>query len=288
MDLGYTSKIGEYYLQSLGSKNAAAKALAKKGGISFEDIVAAKSAQSVTGQESVAGMSFKDRWQARFPGGYYHVMDAYKIPQGIWERMDFPFESFYSDNADESVMNWTPSGPAPSMTDPKVQSRLNSILGQHSIVVPPALEEKLKENPALADKIMANIDHLFAWNGYPIPGRINSALIVLDENGEVARWRLTSGGGITGPTEEEQRKIEAEQAAKRKKREEYARLSEEYALKRKQQAQEENRRYYKKNMEKEAAALLAYQGNIRQLQENLQTNRIPDAMVNMMASSVTG
>lgn len=288
MDFGFTSKIGEYYLQCFGSKNAAAKALAMNGSISFEDIVAAKLAQGVTGRENVAGMSFKDRWQARFPGGYYHVMDAYKIPQGTWERMDFPFESFYSDHVDESVMNWTPSGPAPAMTDPKVQSRLNSILGQHSIVVPPALEEKLKTDPTLADKIMANIDYLFAWNGYPIPGRINSALIVLDENGEVARWRLTSGGGITGPSEEEQRQIEAEQAAKRKRREEYARLNEEYALKRKLREQEEDRRYYKKNMEKEAAEHLTYQGNIRQLQENIQAESILSGTVNMLAYSVTG
>lgn len=96
----------------------------------------------------------------------------------------------------------------------------------------------MKNDPSLANKVMANINYLFAWNGYPIPGRKNSALIVLDENGEVARWRLTSDGGLTGPTEEEQRQFEAEQKAKQKRREENVRLAEESALKRGLQEQE--------------------------------------------------
>lgn len=30
--------------------------------------------------------SFEDMWKSRFLGVYYHVLDAYKIPQGVWER----------------------------------------------------------------------------------------------------------------------------------------------------------------------------------------------------------
>jgi len=177
--------------------------------------------------------SFEDMWKSRFPGAYYHVMDAYKIPQNVWEREDFPFEKFFQENVDESVLSWKPTGTEPAMSDPTVQNRLNSTLGQNSIVVPPALEEKLKNNPALVDKIMKNIDCLFAWNGYPsIPDGNHSALIVLDENGEVVRWRLTSGGGFSGPTEEEIRRFEAEQKKKAEKKAEYMRILEESAIRR--------------------------------------------------------
>lgn len=202
------------------------------------DLASATAASSAAAAQSVNGVSFKEMCQARFPGAYYHVIDASNIPQSLWERNDFPFEKFFADDVDEFVLNWTPAGAEPPMDGSQVQARFNSILGQTSIVVPPELEEKMKNDPSMANKVMANINYLFAWNGYPIPGRENSALIVLDENGEVARWRLTSGGGLTGPTEEEQRQFEAEQKAKQKRREENARLAEESALKRRLQEQE--------------------------------------------------
>lgn len=255
MDLGFASRIGDYYLQALAGKSAAVKntadenTTAKNGGVSFGDIVSTKSAQRVSERENVNLANFKNQLQSMFPGAYYHVMDASKIPQGTWQRTDFPFEKFFAEEIDESVLNWTPGGPAPAMTDPKVQSRLDSVLGQHSIVVPPELEEKIKNNPALADKVMANINNLLAWNGYPVPGRINSALIVLDENGEVARWNLISGGGgITGPTEAEQRQFEEEQKAKKIRRARYAQINEEYALKRKLQEMERNKAYYQESI----------------------------------------
>ena len=191
--------------------------------------------------------SFENMWKSRFPGAYYHVMDASNIPQGVWDRNDYPFEKFFQENVDKSILDWKPNGSNPSMTDSSVQSRFNSTLGQNSIIVPPALEEKLKNNPALADKIMRNIDYLFAWNGYPsIPDGNHSALIVLDENGEVVRWRLTSGGGLVGPTEEEQRQFETEQKKKAEKKAEYMRVLEESAIKR----AEIQHNQYQKNLQK--------------------------------------
>ena len=80
MDFGVTGKLGGYYLAGQYQKNAAGKS----EGVSFAELAAAKAA----GQSDVSGMSFKHMWQARFPGAYYHVMDAYKIPQGAWQRYD--------------------------------------------------------------------------------------------------------------------------------------------------------------------------------------------------------
>ena len=108
MDFGVTGKLGGYYLAEQYRKNAAAD---KNGGVSFSELAAAKAAE----QSDVSGMSFKDMWQARFPGAYYHTADASDIPQGGWERNDFPFEKFFHNDLDESAVNWKPNGANPAM-----------------------------------------------------------------------------------------------------------------------------------------------------------------------------
>ena len=251
MDFGLTGKLSEYYLAQQYQKNGVA---GKSSGVSFAELAAAKA----SGQSDVPGMSFKDMWQARFPGAYYHTADASNIPQGVWERNDFPFEKFFRNDLDEAAVNWKPNGANPAMDSSEVQSRLHSIAGQKSIVVPPELEDKMKNDPALANQVMAKVESFIAAN--QVPGRVCSHLIVLDENGEIARFRASShGGNITGPTEEEMRQFEAEQAAKRKRREEYARLNEESALKRKLMGQETDERYYQTSINKKAVSIAAYE-----------------------------
>ena len=251
MDFGVSGKLGGYYLAEKYRNNAAAD---KNGGVSFAELAAAKAA----GQSDVSGMSFKDMWQARFPGAYYHTADASNIPQGVWERNDFPFEKFFCNDLDGSAVNWKPNGANPAMDSSGVQSRLHSIAGQKSIAVPPELEEKMKNNPELAKQVMAKVESFIATN--QVPGRICSHLIVLDENGEIARFRASShGGNITGPTEEEMRQFKAEQAAKRKRREEYAYLNEAAALKRRLMEQEADDRYYKDSTTKKAVSIAAYE-----------------------------
>lgn len=56
------------------------------------------------------------------------------------------------------------------------------------------------------------------------------------------------GGGITGPTEAEQRQFEEEQKAKKIRRARYAQINEEYALKRKLQEMERNKAYYQESV----------------------------------------
>ena len=254
MDLGVTSKTSEYYLANLYQKNKEAGAT---DSTSFFSTVSAKAAESTT------GMSFKDMWQGRFPGAYYHTMDASNIPMGAWCRNDYPFEKFFNNDLDESISDWKPKGPDPAMDSSGVQSRLHSIAGQKSIVVPPELEEKMKNDPALARQVMAKVESYIAMDEATTPDRICSFLIVLDENGEIARCRASShGGNITGPTEEELRQFEAEQAAKKKRREEYARLNAESVLKRKLIEQETDKRYYQANITKNMASVATYEKNI--------------------------
>ncbi len=244
MDFGVTGKLGGYYLAEQYRKNGVA---GKSSDVSFEEFAAAKAMR----QESVSGMSFKDMWQARFPGAYYHVMDGSKISQGAWDRNDFPFERFFSDNVDESILNWTPAGEEPSANSSEVQSRWSSTAGQKAIIVPPALEEKIQNDPELAEKVMANVENFIAT--YPAtPGC--SYLIELDENGEISKYRVTSPGTITVSSSEF---VEARKA-REAKHAEYERLAEESALKRKMLAQETDRRYY----QSKAVSVAAYEKNI--------------------------
>lgn len=254
MDFGVTSKMNEYYIANLYPENKTAGATHSTG---FLNAISAKAA------ESTSGMSFKDMWQARFPGAYYHTMDASNIPMGAWCRNDYPFEKFFNNDVDESILDWKPKGPDPAMDSSGVQSRLHSIAGQKSIVVPPELEEKMKNNPALARQVMAKVESFIAMDEATVPDRICSHLIVLDENGEIARSRASShGGNITSPTEEELRQFEAEQAAKKKRREEYARLNAESVLKRKLMEQETDERYYQTNITQKMASVKSYDKNI--------------------------
>lgn len=231
MSVGLSNLTDNYYLNYVNRQSKSAQA---NNNVDFNSVLSARATEKATKTEC----SFKDMWQSRFPGAYYHTMDASNIPQGVWERNDFPFEKFFQNNVDESVLNWKPNGGNPAMDSSGVQSRLHSISGQKSIVVPPELEEKMKNNPELAQQVMAKVENFIAVN--QVPGRICSHLIVLDENGEIARFRASShGGNFTGPTEAEMRQFEAEQAAKRKRRAEYMQIVEESSLKRTEIEQEQ-------------------------------------------------
>lgn len=224
MNFGAIDKMSEYYLANMTRKS---KGVGRADSTDFLNAISAKAAGRTT------GMSFQDMWQARFPGAYYHTMDASNIPMGAWCRNDYPFEKFFRNDLDESILGWKPSGADPAMASSGVQSRLHSIAGQKSIVVPPELEEKMKNNPALARQIMEKVENYIAMDEATTPDRICSFLIVLDENGEIARCRASShGGNITGPTKEEMQQFWAEQVAKRKRRARYMEILEEGALKR--------------------------------------------------------
>lgn len=231
MNLGLSNLTNNYYKNYINQQSKVAE---QNNNVGFNSVLSTKATEKAAKTE----WSFKDMWQSRFPGAYYHTMDASNIPQGVWERNDFPFEKFFQNDVDESVINWNPSSGNPAMDSAGVQSRLHSISGQKSIVVPPELEEKMKNNPALAQQVMARVESFIAVN--QVPGRICSHLIVLDENGEIARFRASShGGNFTGPTEEEMRQFEAEQAAKRKRRVEYMQIVSESSLRRSEMEQEQ-------------------------------------------------
>ena len=226
MDFGVSGKLGGYYLAEQYRKNEVAD---KNGGVSFAELAAAKAA----GQSEVSGMSFKDMWQARFPGAYYNVMDTSRIDGSLWGRNDYPWDKYFSENADASVLDWKPSGAEPAMLDSKVQAKINSTIGKKAIVVPPELEEKMKNDPELARSVMAKVEGFIGEQDIMNPNPRKGYLIALDENGDIVHACVTSEKMSVSSAEF----IEARKA-REEKHAEYERLAEESALKRKLMEQE--------------------------------------------------
>ncbi len=219
-------------------------------GVSFAELAATKA----SGQESVEGMSFKDMWQTRFPGAYYNVMDTSKIDGSLWGRNDYPWDKYFSNNADDSVLDWKPSGAEPAMLDSKVQAKINSTIGKKAIVVPPELEEKMKNDPELAKSVMAKVEGFIAEQDIMNPNPRKGYLIALDENGDIAHACVTSEKMSVSSAEF----IEARKA-REAKHAEYERLAEEAALKRKLMEQETDERYYQTSITKKAVSIAAYE-----------------------------
>ena len=230
MNLGLNYLTNNYYMNQISQQKKTAE---QNNSVGFNGVLSTKAAEEATKTEC----SLKDMWQSRFPGAYYHVMDGSKISQGTWDRNDFPFEQFFSNNVNESILNWNPSGVEPAASSSEVQSRWSSTAGQKAIIVPPALEEKMQNDPEIAEKVMANLENFIAT--YPaVPGC--SYLIELDENGEISKYRVTGPGTITVSSSE----FADARRVKEAKHAEYERIAEENAIKRKLLEQERIEKEY--------------------------------------------
>ena len=222
-DYGLLGKVGGYGSAGIYQKEKAADS----GGVSFLELASAKAAQNVTEQTGVTGMSFEDMLKSKYPGAYYNVMDTSKIDGGLWGRNDYPWDAYFSKPADESVLNWTPTGAEPSMQDSEVQNKINSMAGKMSVVIPSELEEKMKNDPKLAKQVMDKIDGFIST--YYRPEANQGFLITFDENGEINHACIACEGRITVSSSEF---VEARKA-REAKHAEYERIAEENAIKRK-------------------------------------------------------
>lgn len=206
------------------------KAVAQKSSIGFNNILSAKDASSTAKTQQ----SFKDMLKTAYPGAYYNVMDTSKIDKNLWGRNDYPHEQYFREPADESILNWKPTGKEPPMSDPKVQARIGSTIGKKSVVIPPELEEKMKNDPELARKVMEKVEDFITRHTHGNLGNGSviclgqGFLITFDENGEIANSCVT-GASISYSS--------SEMVEERKKRDEihaeFERIAEENVLKRK-------------------------------------------------------
>lgn len=160
---------------------------------------------------SIKGQDFEGLLTSRFPGLKYHVMDTSKINASTWERNDYPFEQFFADEVDESVLAWKPTTKELSMLDSSVQARLNAARGKYAVIVPPELEAKMEEDPSMAQTLMDRVSALILQQDSS--GTIDSFNIAFDEDGNISNYRLSGGGGrIDWPSEEEQQKSREQHA----------------------------------------------------------------------------
>ncbi len=217
MDFGVTGKLGGYYLVEQYRKNVAAD---KNGGVSFAELAAAKAAGKTE------NVSFKEMLKSKYPEAYYNVMDTSKIDGFLWGRNDYPWDKYFSNNVDDSVLNWKPSGAEPDMQSPAVRAKMNAMLGKISVVIPPALEERMKNNTELTQKVMERMDSFLLSNS--TPGENEGFLMTFDENGEINHACVVGELKFTVSSSEF---VEARRA-REAKHAEYERLAEEAALKR--------------------------------------------------------
>lgn len=143
---------------------------------------------------SIRGQDFAELLETQYPGIKCQVMDTSKIDASLWQRNDYPFEKFFEEQADTSILDWKPSAKEPSMTDGKVQARLNAARGKYAVILPAQLEEKLEGNTALAQNILGRISTLLMQQDTK-PSTIDSFSIALDEDGNIANYRFSGGVG---------------------------------------------------------------------------------------------
>lgn len=217
MNFDAISKMSEQYLTSMYQKNKTQTAV---GSIGFY------SALSTKATEKTEGMSFKEMLKSKYPKAYYNVMDTSKIDAALWGRTDYPFDKYFKEPADQSVLDWKPTGPQPPMLDPKVQAKIGSTLGKTAIVIPPELEEKMNEDPELAKKVMERIDNFIGK--YYRPGANQGFLITFDENGEINHSCITSESFSVSSSE-----YKDAQRARREKRAQYERIAEAHTMEQK-------------------------------------------------------
>ena len=192
--------------------------------------------KSMLSDELTVVETFDDMWQSKLGNyfgqssqNFYHVMDASSISQEVWTHNDFPYEKFLTNKVDVSVLNWKPTRANPSQLDSDVQSKLTATLGKHSIIVPPELDEKLKNDSALRKKVLANVEDIYKFHKQPpafkMPGvkeygtKIYGSVTILNAEGDVENCVVTSGGTVMGPDEDTLRQIEIERRRKLKRKE---------------------------------------------------------------------
>lgn len=120
------------------------------------------------------------------------------------------------------------------MLDAGVQARLNAARGNYAIVVPPALEEKLEDNPGLSQSIIEKISTLIKEQD-TVPGSMDSFTIALDSDGNISNYRLSGGGGEITITRRNGQKIKEEETEEVKEQERNQRLAARRASQRKEQ-----------------------------------------------------
>lgn len=257
MNLGLDYLTNNYYMNQINQQK---KTVEQDSSIGFNSILSTKAVDSTT----KAQMSFEEMLKSKYSGVYYNVMDTSQIDGALWGRNDYPWNAYFSEPADKSVLNWTPSGAEPDMQSPAVHAKMNSMLGKIAVVIPPELEEKMKNNPELVQKVMERVDNFLLTNS--TPGENEGFLMTFDENGEINHACVVGELKITVSSSE----FVEERKAREAKHAEYERIAEENAVKRKLLEQENLEKRYRRTATE--GDILKYEKNFLLLKSGGGTN----------------
>ncbi len=163
--------------------------------------------------EGLEGASLEERLKAKYPGLCYHVLDL-RAGSSYWKtRNDYPHYLLYQEGneAVKALENWRPSGTNPQNGYSREQRALGNVPpNSKAVVIHPKIQERMEEDPAYADEIMAKIETWFAFdlarNESFMPGASVglSQAVVIGEDGNIenactsGQPRITfsrSGGG---------------------------------------------------------------------------------------------
>ncbi|MDE7255186.1 MAG: hypothetical protein K2N54_03310 [Helicobacter sp.] len=145
--------------------------------------------------DSFINNALQEAWSKEFPNSSFQVLETSQIAQNLWDRNDYPFEHFF-ENMGEAALQWQPNGADLGVFDESVQAKLAETLGKMALVIPQELNEKLQQNPSDLQKILDKIDSFLYQNGF-VASDNTSALLALDNNGDIAFWRLNKTGKLT-------------------------------------------------------------------------------------------
>ena len=145
--------------------------------------------------DSFTNNTLHELWNKKFPSASFQVLETSQIPQNLWDMNDYPFEYFF-ENRGEAALQWQANGADSGIFDESVQAKLAETLGKMALVIPKELNEKLQQNPSDSQKIIDKIDNFLYQNGF-VASDNTSALLALDNKGDIAFWRLNKTGTLT-------------------------------------------------------------------------------------------
>ena len=212
MNYGLSNVFGTSALTRLYSSTMASKKIGDDGFLHLA-VVAANSAPgeslAADAPAGVAAASLEEMLKAKYPGLHYHVFDA---SGSAWKtRTDYPHYLLYQDGdrAKETLENWQPSGPNPfygsidgRFIAPDAIKALGRVPpGSKAVVIHPAVQERMEQDPAYAEEIFAKVDAWFAFdvarNEAHMPGCTlgMSQAVAIGEDGNICNACSSSGGG---------------------------------------------------------------------------------------------
>ena len=173
------------------------------------DLAAIHAAGQTADTEAVEAPSLETMLKAKYPNLAYHVFDA---SSSYWQtRNDYPHYLLYQEGgkAKETLENWQPDGENPfygsidgRFIAPKEIRALGQVPpGSKAVVIHPAVQERMEQDPACAREIMAKIDAWFAFdtarNEAILPGSTPgmSQAIAIGEDGNICNACASSSGG---------------------------------------------------------------------------------------------